>query len=211
MNFLPIYFNLKPRNNIQKCPWELNETFHFIWKKKIMECHFGGYNLLSYFLTFRSCYVYISVPVHPFSKKLVLRSVPVLCIFKYFRIRSVFRTPLSNFRPYPYIFRTRTHGYGYGKSTDPYPPFGVWGEHFVVSTFPKALSNFFLHAPSPIPKVCHKTPVLQSKEPSLSSLFSGFLAKYAKYQNLLYYSEFYEDTAKIWFYHMKPDYFNQFL
>ena len=126
MNFLPIYFNLKPRNNIQKCPWELNETFHFIWKKKIMECHFGGYNLLSYFLTFRSCYVYISVPVHPFSKKLVLRSVPVLCIFKYFRIRSVFRTPLSNFRPYPYIFRTRTHGYGYGKSTDPYPPFGVW-------------------------------------------------------------------------------------
>ena len=142
MNFLPIYFNLKPRNNIQKCPWELNETFHFIWKKNVMGCHFGGYNLLSYFLTFRICYVYISVPVHPFwktiriricsvltfSKKLVQRSVPVLCIFKYFRIRSVFRTPLSNFRPYPYIFRTRTHGYGYGKSTDPYPPFGVCRE-----------------------------------------------------------------------------------
>ena len=34
MYFLSIYFNLKPRNNIQKCPWELNETFHFIWKKK---------------------------------------------------------------------------------------------------------------------------------------------------------------------------------
>ena len=177
-----------------------------------------------YFFTFLTCYVSYSVPVHPFwktiririyseptiSKKLVQHSYPYFA-FSNTSVFISYSVPSFEFSSVPLIFRTRTLGSGCGKSTDPYPPFGVWGEHFVVSTFPKALSNFFLHAPSPIPKVCHKTPVLQSKEPSLSSLFSGFLAKYAKYQNLLYYSEFYEDTAKIWFYHMKPDYFNQFL
>ena len=64
------------------------------------------YNLQYNFFTFLTCYVSYSVPVHPFwktipiriyseptiSKKLVQHSVPVLCIFKHFRLYSVFRT-----------------------------------------------------------------------------------------------------------------------